>query len=74
MQRMKCLAQGHKAVSLVRLEPATPKSRFKNSTTEPPLSGRVLDSRLKGCGFEALQAYKINLTGLQSLYLCFNIM
>ena len=30
-----CLAQGHNAVTLARLEPATPQSRDKNSTTEP---------------------------------------
>ena len=29
------LAQGHKSVKLVRLEPATPRSRVKHSTTEP---------------------------------------
>ena len=30
-----CLAQGHKAVTLVRLKPAAPRSRVKHSTTEP---------------------------------------
>ena len=30
-----CLAQGHNAVMPVRLEPATPRSRVKHSTTEP---------------------------------------
>ena len=30
-----CLAQGHYAVPLVRLEPAAPRSRVKHSTTEP---------------------------------------
>ena len=30
-----CLAQGHNAVARVRLEPATPRSRVKHSTTEP---------------------------------------
>ena len=30
-----CLAQGHNAVTLVRLEPAAPRSRVKHSTTEP---------------------------------------
>ena len=30
-----CLAQGHNAVTLVRLEPATARSRVKHSTTEP---------------------------------------
>ena len=35
-----CLAQGHNAVTLVKLEPAAPQSRVKHSTTEPlrPLS------------------------------------
>ena len=30
-----CLAQGHNTVTLVRLEPASPRSQVKNSTTEP---------------------------------------
>ena len=30
-----CLAQGHNAMMLVRLEPAAPQSRVKHSTTEP---------------------------------------
>ena len=30
-----CLAQGHNAVTPVRLEPATPRSQVKYSTTEP---------------------------------------
>ena len=30
-----CLAKGHSAVTLVRLEPAVPQSRVKQSTTEP---------------------------------------
>ena len=30
-----CLAQGHNTVTLVRLEPATLRSRVKHSTTEP---------------------------------------
>ena len=30
-----CLAQGHNAVTPVRLEPAVPRSRAKHSTTEP---------------------------------------
>ena len=30
-----CLTQGHKAVTPVRLEPATPRSRVKHSNTEP---------------------------------------
>ena len=30
-----CFAQGHNAVTLVRVEPATPRSRDKHSTTEP---------------------------------------
>ena len=29
------LAQGHNAVTLVRLEPAAPRSQVKHSTTEP---------------------------------------
>ena len=34
-QRIKCLAQGHNPVSPMRLEPTTPPSPVKNSTTEP---------------------------------------
>ena len=30
-----CLAHGHNAVTLVRLEPAAPLSRVKHPTTEP---------------------------------------
>ena len=30
-----CLAQGHSAVTLVRLQPTAPRSRVKHSTTEP---------------------------------------
>ena len=30
-----CLAQGHNAVTPVRLEPVAPRSRVKHSTTEP---------------------------------------
>ena len=30
-----CLAQGHNAVMPLRLEPATPQSQVKHSTTEP---------------------------------------
>ena len=30
-----CLAQGHNAVTPVRLEPAAPQSQVKHSTTEP---------------------------------------
>ena len=30
-----CLAQGHNAVTPVRLEPTTPRPRVKHSTTEP---------------------------------------
>ena len=38
-----CLAQGHNAVTLVRLEPAAFRSRVKHSTPEPlrSLSGRM---------------------------------
>ena len=35
-QRIKCLAKVHTAVAPVRLEPTTPRSRVKHSTTEPP--------------------------------------
>ena len=32
-----CIAQGHNAVTPVRLEPAAPRSRVKHSTTELPV-------------------------------------
>ena len=35
LARINVLAQGHKAVTLVRLEPAALRSRVKHSTTEP---------------------------------------
>ena len=34
-QGLLCLAQGHKAVSSVLLEPTIPQSQVKHSTTEP---------------------------------------
>ena len=39
-----CLAQGHNAVTLVRLKPAASWSRVKHSTTEPlrsPYTGNI---------------------------------
>ena len=41
-QRTKYPAQGHNAVPLVRLKPATPRSQVKQSTTEPPRSPILL--------------------------------
>ena len=38
-----CLAQGHKAVTPVRLESATPGSHVKHSTTEP-LHSHLIDA------------------------------
>ena len=37
----KCLAQGHNEVTPMRLEPATPRSRVKYSTPEPPLPSPI---------------------------------
>ena len=34
-QGLMCLDEGHKAVTPVRLEPATPRSRVKHSNNEP---------------------------------------
>ena len=45
-QGINCLAEGHKAVALVRFEPATPQSRVKHSTTEPPRSSTKLTVNL----------------------------
>ena len=41
-----CLAQGHNAVTPVRLEPSAPRSRVKHSTTEP-LRSLVYDMHLQ---------------------------
>ena len=38
-----CLAQGHNAVTPVRLKPAAPHSRVKHSTTEPRRSLKVMN-------------------------------
>ena len=35
LARINVLAQGHNAVTLVRLKPTAPRSRVKHSTTEP---------------------------------------
>ena len=45
--RINVLAQGHNAVTPVRLEPAAPRSRVKHSTTEP------LRSLYAGCHVRA---------------------
>ena len=44
-----CLAQGHNAVMLVRLESTPPRSRVKHSSTEPlrSLSSYVLDDTVE---------------------------
>ena len=44
-----CLAQGHNALTPVRLEPAVLRSRGKQSTTEPlrSLQKRVKQTKLK---------------------------
>ena len=39
-----CLAQGHNAVTPVRLAPAAPRSRVKHSTTEPLRSLVLINS------------------------------
>ena len=44
-----CLAQGHNAVTPVRLEPAAPRSRVKQSTTEP-LRSHVISCFMDGVG------------------------
>ena len=41
-QGLMCHAQGHNAVTSVRLESATPRSRVKHSTTEPLSSPNAL--------------------------------
>ena len=41
-----CLAEGHKAVTPVRLEPAASRSRVKHSNTEPLRSRGIDDVKL----------------------------
>ena len=45
-----CLAQGHSAVTPVRLESAAPESRAKHSTTEP-LRRHIFGTHLKKVNF-----------------------
>ena len=45
-QKIKCLAQEHDAVPPVRLDPVTPRSRVKHSTTEPLHSSKVTSELL----------------------------
>ena len=53
MQGLMCLAQGYNTVTQVKLEPATPQSQDKHSTTEPtallinPLCTDQLDSSFR---------------------------
>ena len=51
-----CLAQGHNAVTPVRLESAAPLSRVKHSTTEPlrSLRKKVSVRKLTGIFYSAL--------------------
>ena len=48
-----CLAEGHNAVTPMRLEPAAPRSRVKHSTTELP---RLLS---ESCHKEGQFSYKL---------------
>ena len=50
--RIKCHAQGHNAVSPVRLELETPQSQVKHSTSEPPdyLEAKERSSFMAGYG------------------------
>ena len=41
-QRIKCLAQEHNPVALVRLEPATPRFRVNHSIAEPMHSSKTI--------------------------------
>ena len=42
-----CLAQGHNPVMPVRLEPTTPQSRVKHSTTELPYGSKLLTVKVQ---------------------------
>ena len=50
-----CLAQGHNAVTPVRLEPAASRSRVKYSTTEPLRSNIIIGKKSVG-----YNSYEIN--------------
>ena len=41
-----CLAQGHNAMTPVRLEPGTPRSSVKHSTTELPMCAYLVNAFL----------------------------
>ena len=56
-----CLAQGHKAVTPVRLEPAAPRSHVKHSTTEP------LRSISKYCAWKQSVTAIIEMSGLTTI-------
>ena len=57
-----CLAQGHNAVPLVRLEPTTPQSRVMHSTTEPLRSQEsiLITSKLHNWSCWKLRSLHIN--------------
>ena len=58
-----CLAQGHNTVPPVTLEPTTPGSRVKHSTTEPLHSLTVFERKMF-----SLHALDYNLVNRQNSY------
>ena len=76
-QGLMCLAQGHNTVMLVRLEPTTPLSRVKHSTTEPLHSlgcfGAIynLSLHLRIGAYAPLSAHAVVLYWLFTLYMDF---
>ena len=74
-----CLAQGHNTVTPARLEPAAPRSRVKDSTTEPlrslllSLNGSivpVIETRITAVYNSALSLPICVLKMLSAYYLC----
>ena len=61
-----CLAQGHNAVTPVRLEPAAPRSRVKHSTTEPLRSLPLDYKSIYECEGVCLEDHRLASLGLSS--------
>ena len=49
MLGLMCLAQGHNAVTTVRLDPAASRSQVKHSTTEPLRSQHIAKALIRLC-------------------------
>ena len=68
-----CLAQGHNAVTPVRLKPAAPRSQVQHSTTEPMRHCAPISLRLCKVCDPCGRAYNLNKLGrglLDDVTLC----